>query len=512
MTQENNASQPVPRATARSWAALVVLTVGVTILSIDNTVLALAMPALSEALEPTSVEMLWIGDIYAFTLAGFLVTGGNMADRFGRRKVLLIGLVGFGLFSMAAAWAPTAGVLIFIRALLGIFAALIMPGTLALVRTIFLRDGERTLAVAIWSAGSTGGMALGPAVGGFLLEHAWWGSVFLINTPIMALTIIGVLALVPETRRERNAGVDVLSALMSIAAVLIFVYGIKEIARSGGSPLAIPAIAVGVVLGALFIRRQTHVPNPVLNLNLFKVPSFSWALVVSLLTIFSFSGLFFFFGQYLQLVRGLSPLKAGGVEIAAMVFAALAVLALPPMVRLLGSGRALAVAIAFMSAGFIAVAATASMPGFAAFGIALALIGFGAGVAYPVATDILLAAAPPEESGAASSVSQTAYQLGTALGIAVLGSLVSGVYRVSLPELDDSPLSRLLQESLASAVGRLQHGDAASQALLDQAREAFAFGMQVTSATAAVLLAICVIIAWVKIAPRPGREFRESQA
>lgn len=512
MSQEYS-HEAIPHATTKSWAALIVLTIGVTILSIDNTVLALAMPALSTALAPTSVEMLWIGDIYAFTLAGFLVTGGNMADRFGRRRILLIGMFGFGLLSVAAAWAPSAMSLIVIRALLGILAALIMPSTLALIRTIFIRDGERTLAIAIWSAGSTGGMALGPAVGGFLLEHAWWGSVFLINAPIMAVTIIGVLLLVPETRRSDEVRVDILSALLSIVAMLVLVYGIKDIARGGHPWVALAAIVIGLVLGVLFVRRQRTIPNPVLNLDLFKVSSFSWALVVSLLAILSFSGLFFFFGQYLQLVRGMSPLKAGGVEIAGMVFAALAVLALPPMVRRLGSGRALAVALGFMSVGFAMVAATAGLPGFIGFAIALALIGFGAGVAYPVATDILLAAAPPEESGAASSISQTAYQLGTALGIALLGSLVSAVYRMRLPDtLDESPLADLLRENLASAIGQFPAGDAASVRLLEQARAAFSFGMQATSLVAAILLVATAAVAWIKISSRPGREFREAQA
>ncbi len=502
----------VPSATPRSWAALAVLTVGVTILSIDNTVLSLAMPALSASLEPKAVEMLWIGDIYAFTLAGFLVTGGNLADRFGRRKVLLLGLFGFGILSVAAAWAPSAAFLIALRAMLGVFAALIMPSTLALVRTIFLRDGERTLAIAIWSAGSTGGMALGPAVGGFLLEHVWWGSVFLVNAPIMAATILGVILLVPETKRSGAVRVDVFSSLLSIAAVLLMVYAIKELARIDPHFSAWPMLVVGLALLAVFLRRQRRIDNPILNLALFRIPSFSWALVVSMLAVFSFSGLFFFFGQYLQLVRGLSPLQAGGVEIAAMVFAALAVFALPAMVRRFGSGHALAVALAFMAAGFLGVAATANMPGFVGFGASLAMIGFGAGVAYPVATDILLAAAPPDESGAASSVSQTAYQLGTALGIAVLGSLVNALYALRLPDdLDDGPLARLLRENLASALGKIAEGESFGPGVLDHAREAFSFGMQGTSVVASLLLIVTVAIAWLKIADRPARQAREAR-
>lgn len=484
----------------REWVALVILTIGVTLLSIDNTVLALAMPALEAALHPTAVQMLWIGDIYGFFLAGFLVVGGNLADQYGRKRILIIGFAIFGILSAAVAWSTSPVILIVLRAILGISAALIMPATLALVRTIFLDDSQRTLAIAIWSAGSTGGMAFGPALGGFLLEHAWWGSVFLINTPIMAAVIFAGIFLLPESRSSKRVGIDFLSACMSVAALLGFVYAVKDFARWGFSLHATAIVVVSIALFLVFIRRQKVIKRPILDLELFKSPSFNWALFVSMLAIFSFAGLFFFFPQYLQLVRGFSPLKAGGIEIVGMLFAAFAVVGLPMLVRRYGQGRALGIALGVMACGFIGIALSESFEHFSVFIIALALIGFGAGLAYPAATDILVSAAPPERAGAASSLSQTAYQLGTALGIAIFGSLVTLVYsmRVKVPE-SAAALEGEIRDSLASAQSALRGDNPLYQQILQSARDAFAYAMQETSILAAAVLFFALIIAWRKL-------------
>lgn len=497
MSQKNTGS---PSASVSNWLALVILTIGVTLLSIDNTVLALAMPALEAALHPTAVQMLWIADIYGFFLAGFLVVGGNLADQFGRKRILIIGFAIFGVLSAAVAWSTSPTMLIVFRAILGISAALIMPATLALVRTIFLDDTQRTLAIAIWSAGSTGGMALGPVLGGFLLEHAWWGSVFLINTPIMLVVIIAGIFLLPESRSTERGGIDILSACMSVLALLGIVFAIKDYANQGFSLHTTAIVLVSIALFIVFLRRQSSIKRPILDLDLFKLPSFNWALFVSMLAIFSFAGLFFFFPQYLQLVRGFSPLKAGGIEIVGMIFAAFAIVALPPLVRRYGQGRALGIALGVMACGFIGIAVSESFEHFSVFIVALALIGFGAGLAYPAATDILISAAPPERAGAASSLSQTAYQLGTALGIAVFGSIVSLVYRMKL-EVPDSAaeLRDIVSESLASAQSLLNDADPLSQQILQSARAAFAYAMQETSVLAAALLFFALIIAWRKL-------------
>ncbi|MBR5950992.1 MAG: MFS transporter, partial [Actinomycetaceae bacterium] len=490
----------VPRAGMREWAALVILTIGVTLLSIDNTVLALAMPALEKALHPTSTQILWIADIYGFFLASFLVVGGNLADQYGRKRVLITGFAVFGVLSAAIAWSTSPVALIALRAILGFSAALIMPATLALVRTIFAEGTQRTLAIAIWSAGSTGGMALGPALGGFLLERAWWGSVFLINVPIMCVVIIAAVFLLPESRSSERGGIDIVSACMSVAALLGFVFAVKDFAKYGFSLHTTAIVVVSIAVFIVFLRRQKAIERPILDLELFKSSSFNWALFVSMLAIFSFAGLFFFFPQYLQLVRGFSPLKAGGIEIAGMLFAAFAVVALPPLVRRYGQGRALGLALGIMACGFIGIALSDTLGHFSAFILALALIGFGAGLAYPAATDILLAAAPPERAGAASSLSQTAYQLGTALGIAVFGSLVSLVYRMRVEVPDNlSDVEEKIRESLASAQSVLDTADPISQQILQSVRSAFAYAMQETSVLAAALLFFALIIAWRKL-------------
>lgn len=487
-------------ASVRDWVALVILTIGVTLLSIDNTVLALAMPALQADLHPTSTQMLWIADIYGFFLASFLVVGGNLADQYGRKRILIIGFAIFGILSAAVAWSTSPAVLIVLRAILGISAALIMPATLALVRTIFLDDSQRTLAIAIWSAGSTGGMALGPAIGGFLLEHAWWGSVFLINTPIMFFVIIAGIILLPESRSSEKGGIDILSAGMLVAALLGFVFAVKDFAKQGFSLHTTAIVLVSIALFIVFLRRQKTIKKPILDLDLFTSSSFNWALFVSMLAIFSFAGLFFFFPQYLQLVRGFSPLKAGGIEIVGMLFAACAIVALPPLVRRYGQGRALGLALGVMACGFIGIAVTENFEHFSVFILALALIGFGAGLAYPAATDILISAAPPERAGAASSLSQTAYQLGTALGIAVFGSIVGLVYRMKLDIPDSADdLREMISESLASAQSILDGADPLAQQILQSARGAFAYAMQETSVLAAALLFFALIIAWRKL-------------
>ncbi|MBP3223364.1 MAG: MFS transporter [Actinomycetaceae bacterium] len=484
-------------AGAKEWWALAVLTLAATILSIDNTVLSLAIPALSASLEPTANQVLWIGDIYSFTLAAALLVAGNLADKYGRKRMLLIGLVTFGFFSFIAAFSTDAHVLIAMRALLGISGAIIMPSTLALIRNIFLDDAQRTKAVTVWSAASTGGMALGPLVGGFLLEHMWWGSVFLVNVPIMVITIIGSVALLPESRMPEKKKIDLFSAFLSAIGMLLMVYAIKEYAHSGFGLAPTVSLAIGLALLVVFVMRQRGIPVPILDLQLFYSKSFSWALVVSLVSIFAFSGLFFFFSQYLQLVRGYSPLKAGYIEVVAMIFGAVAVVMVPVLTRRYGAGNSLALALLSMSLGFAVVGINALSTDFIGFIFGLAAIGFGAGIAYPVATDVLLSAAPPERAGAASSISETAYELGTALGIAILGSLVSFLYRVRLDVPSGlEPHEEAIEESLSSALKILHGYPLTYDSFIHQVKESFAYGMQMTSFVAAFVLFVCSILAF----------------
>ena len=310
-TLVNPAPPPAPQAPgARQWAALAVLTLAVTLLAIDSTVLALAIPSLSADLGPTATQLLWIGDVYSFTLAGLLVTMGNLADRIGRRRLLLIGTTGFGVSSVLAALAPSATALIVARALLGISGATIMPSTLSLIRNIFPGTRHRTTAIAVWSAGSSGGTALGPLVGGVLLEHFWWGSVFLINVPVMAAVVVTGLWLLPESRNDDGDPVDVVSAVLSVAAIVPVVYAVKSFAHDGPTLTAAVPLVAGTVAGRAFLRRQRRLTTPLIDVGLFRLPAFTWAVVATVMAVFALAGLLYFFSQYLQLVRGYSANSA----------------------------------------------------------------------------------------------------------------------------------------------------------------------------------------------------------
>jgi len=485
--------------TARRWAALGILTLAVLLLAIDGTVLALAVPALTADLNPTATQLLWIGDIYSFALAGLLVTMGNLADRIGRKRLLLIGSVGFGLSSILAAFSPTPEVLILARAIIGISGATIMPSTLALVRNIFSDPTMRTRAIAVWAAGATAGAAVGPIVGGALLEHFHWGSVFLINVPIMVLVLVGGLFLLPESRDPHGARIDLWSAVLSFLAIVSIVFAIKQVFANGFDWTTPVAVMLGLIAGGLFLRRQRTLDRPLIDVSLFRSPAFSGAVVANTVSIFAFVGLLFFFSQYLQLVRGLGPLEAGLTELSATVASIVVIAFAGYMLGKLGRGRAISVGLAFGAIGLAVLAFAEGMSGLVGILIGFAIVGFGAGLAMTLTTDAVVSAAPRERAGAASSIAETAYELGAALGIAVLGSLQLALYRWNLPPIADEAIDTSVRESLATAMSQLDSADAAVRAAIEQAQHAFTLGMQWTSVIAAILLAIAAVIAWIAI-------------
>ena len=311
-----SATKPVQQpsttlAGRREWASLAVLILAVVLLSVDATVLGLAVPALTSALQPTAGELLWIADVYSFALAGLLVLMGGLADRFGRTRVLLIGAAGFGAASALAAFATDPMTLVVARAAQGVAAATLMPSTLSLIRNLFPDARQRTRAIALWSAGASGGAVLGPLVGGVLLEHFWWGSVFLINVPIMVVLLVAGWFLLPESRDPRPGRLDMIGALLSIVAVLAVVFAVKELVGHGATATAAGAALAGVAAAVLFVRRQRRIPNPLVDVRLFANRAFSGALASQLIALIALTGLLFFFSQYLQLVRGHTALEAG---------------------------------------------------------------------------------------------------------------------------------------------------------------------------------------------------------
>ncbi|WP_219813217.1 MFS transporter [Rathayibacter sp. AY1A3] len=487
-----SSSSPGARAGLRERLALAVLTLAVVLLAVDGTVLALAVPALTADLAPTATQLLWIGDVYSFALAGLLVTMGNLADRIGRKRLLLIGAVGFGAASVLAAFAPTAETLILARVLLGISGATIMPSTLSIVRNLFTDPAQRTRAIAVWSAGATGGAAIGPLVGGALLEHFPWGSVFLINVPVMVVLVVAGAFLIPESRNPDAGPLDLWSAVLSMAGVVPIVYAVKALASEGVTVPAAAAAALGVVSLVAFVRRQRRLAHPMIDVTLFRNPAFSGAVAANTLAIFAFIGTLFFFSQYLQLVRGLSPLQAGLVELPATLASLVVILVVGIVVGRLGRGPSIAVGLAAASIGMVLVAVAEGAPDLLWLILALAVLSFGATIAMTVSTDVIMSAVPRQRAGAASAVSETAYELGVALGIALLGSLHTLVYRSALviPPGTDGGTAAAARDSLAAA------RPSAEADLLESAQHAFTTGMQVTSLLAAALIAIASIVAW----------------
>jgi DHA2 family multidrug resistance protein-like MFS transporter len=477
----------------REWSALAVLILAVVLLSVDGTVLGLAVPSLTADLRPNGGELLWIADVYGFALAGLLILMGGLADRYGRKRVLLIGAAAFGATSALAAFATDPGTLIAARALQGIAAATLMPSTLSLIRNLFPNPRERTRAIALWSAGASGGAVLGPLVGGLLLERFWWGSVFLINVPIMAVLLVAGWFLLPESRDPRPGRLDAIGAAQSTVAVLAVVFAVKELVGHGATATAGVAGVLGVVTAVLFVRRQRRIPDPLVDIGLFRNRVFSGALASQLVAILALIGLLFFFSQYLQLVRGHTPLEAGLLEMPLMLASMGVVLVVGRMVAVLGLGRAIGAGLAVAALGLLALAGAESLDGYVWLGVALVVIGCGFGLAFTLSTDAAVGAVEPHRAGTASALSETSYELGAALGVALLGSLQTLLYRADLPDEVAAIGGGAVRESLARATEAL---GGTGGAALEAARESFTWGMQVTAVAAAVLLAVAAMTAW----------------
>ena len=499
---------------ARRWAALAVLVGAVLLLAIDATVLYLAVPSLTADLAPTATQVLWIGDIYSLAIAGLLVTMGNLADRIGRKRLLLIGATAFGLASALAAFAPSAGVLIAARLLLGIAGATIMPSTLSLIRSIFTDAAERTRAIALWSAAAASGIALGPLIGGALLEHFWWGSVFLMNLPVIAAVLVGGAWLLPESRNPAPERFDLLSSALSMVAIVPFVLAIKQVTGGTASTVTVAAVGVGVIGSVLFVRRQRRANSPMIDVELFRNPAFSGAVLVNFTSVFALSGVLFFFSQYLQLARQLSPFDAGIAQLPAALSARAAVLLGGTLLTRRGRGRAIALALLTGALGLGLLALLESSEQLIWVLLALVPLGLGIGISETLSVDAVVSAVPPAKAGAASSVSETAYELGVALGIAVLGSLMTLLYRLRLDLPSDlaGPAAARAEDSLASATSALQ-GQAEA---LVAAEHAFVSAMQLTTLVAGGVMVVGAGIALTLIpstrAARPGRADAEAAA
>ena len=416
--------------TSRQRAALAVLSLAVLMVAVDGTVLSVAVPAITEQLRPDYNQVLWIGDIYSFVIAGLLITMGNVGDRIGRKRLLLIAALAFGITSVAAAFAPTAGLLIAARALQGVAGAGLMPSTLALLRSVFPDERQRMRAVGIWSASGAAGAALGPTVAGVLLEHFYWGSVLLVNVPVVALILVVGALVLPEARSDARHPLDPLSVVISTAGILATVLGIKELAHSGpGYWPAYLALAAGVLLLWSFLRRQRRLRIPLLDLNLFSQRGFSASVVAELVIVFANMGALFFLPIFLRQVAGFSPLQSGLATLPESLTSLVTASNAVHLIGRWGHQRALVVGLASGSAGLLLLGLTVPLS-YAAMAGPLALLGFSFGLVVTTASDLVLMTASEDRAGAATGISETSFELGTALGIAITGSLVSVLYLV----------------------------------------------------------------------------------
>ncbi|MHC3471967.1 MFS transporter [Streptomyces sp. 7R007] len=476
------------------WLALSVLVLAVLLVAVDATVLGLATPYISEDLKPSGTQLLWIGDVYSFVIAGLLVSMGSLGDRVGRKRVLLGGATAFGAISVLNAYATSPGMMIAARALLGVAGATLMPATLALIRNLFHDPRERSLAVGVWGATASAGTAIGPIAGGFLLEHFWWGSVFLINLPVMAVLVLVGVRTLPESRNPDPGPWDMTSVALSLVGVIAVVYAVKEAVTHA---LAWFPLAVGVLGAAVltwFVRRQLTLPAPLLDMRLFRNRGFSAAVLADLLTILGLSGLVFFLSQYLQLVQGRGPLEAGLFELPAAVGAVAAGLVAGRVARRFSVRAVVAGGLAAVGLALAALTALDRSTGYGLLGAALLVVGVGAGFSFTVTADVILSSVPKEQAGAASAVSETAYELGAALGIALLGTIVTGVYRgFAAP----AGTPRGAHESLGAAVETAAGMPTATgRQLLSSAREAFVDGLAIASGVGAGVLLATAAAAW----------------
>ncbi|AUH38950.1 MFS transporter [Streptomyces sp. CMB-StM0423] len=478
------------KAGPRAWLGLSVLALPMLLASVDNSVLYLALPHLTADLEPSPTQVLWIMDVYGFMMAGFLITMGTLGDRIGRRRLLTVGAAAFGAASVLAAYAVSAEMLIAARILLGVSASALAPSALALVGTMFTDARQRALAIGVFTACFMGGAALGPVVGGVMLENFWWGSVFLLGVPVALLLVLTARPLLPESGGEGGGRLDPASVGLSLLTVIPLVYGLKELADEPDARAAL-AVAAGLAFGYAFARRQLRLAEPLLDLRLFRNRSFSAALVVLLFTMLVQGGSYFFFSQHLQMIEGFSPLKAGfWMAPPALALVAGSLLA-PVVARTVRPAVVVGAGLAVSAAGFVYVAVSDDLVPLV-IGFTLGFL--GAAPVGALGLNLIVGSAPPEKAGSASATAESSGEMGISLGVAVFGSLGAAVYASGFDLPAGAP--ERAGESLADA-------DAAAVALperlrgelLDAAHAAFGSGMTAVAVAAALVCAGLAVLA-----------------
>lgn len=479
----------------RAWLGLVVLMLPTLLVAMDMTALLLALPRLSADLGATNVQQLWISDSYGFMVAGMVITMGTLGDRIGRRRLLMIGGAAFAVLSVVAAFAAGPLTLIVARALLGVAGATLAPSTLALITNMFRDERQRGQAIAIWATCQFTGGALGPVLAGFLLQHFWWGSVFLAAVPAMAVLLLAGPVLLPEFRSDRAGRLDPASVGLSLGAVLLMVYGIKQLTVESEPVGSVVALVVGATIGFLFVRRQLRLETPLLDLRLLRNRPFTAVLVALVFAGIAMAGTGLLVTQYLQSVLDYSPFASAVLFAPMGLGVAVGTMAAPALGRRMKQTTAIAGGLVGSALGSLLLVGVDGASALPLVMTGIAVLALGTGPLFALGTGLVVGSVPPERAGSAASMSETGNYFGGSLGFALFGVVAAVVYRSRTDGTSDS---------LAGAVAASRHLPADQGAeLLRTAREAFTAGVHVTGFVAAVIFAgLAVLILTMRPATR----------
>jgi EmrB/QacA subfamily drug resistance transporter len=498
----------------RRWLILVVLCFSLLVIVLDNTILNVAIPTLSRQLDPTNSQLQWMVDSYTLVFAGLLLTAGSLGDRFGRRGALQLGLVIFGLGSLLSALASTADQLIATRAFMGIGGAFIMPATLSIITNVFPAN-ERGRAIGVWAGTAGIAVALGPLTGGFLLEHFYWGSVFLVNLPIVAVGLIAGVFLIPSSKDPSASKLDPLGAVLSIVGLVLLVYAIIEAPQDGWTdPMILGAFGVAVLLLGGFLWWERTTSHPMLDVRFFKNPRFSAASLGISMAFFAMFGATFLLTQYMQFVLGYSPLEAG---VRLLPFAAVILVVSPLSARIvekLGTKATVATGLAIVGVALVLMTQLQTDSSYRDLVWRMVLWAFGQALVLAPATESIMGSLPLAKAGVGSAVNDTTRQVGGALGVAIVGSVMSSTYGSRIADFFSgtagagSAAEQIAKESLGGALSIA--GQVPSLALV--ARSAFVDGMHYGMLVAAGAAIFGAIVAAIWLPAHATHENIEAQA
>lgn len=498
----------------KRWWALVVISLSVVVITMDNTVLNVALPTIARELRAAASELQWMVDSYVLVFAGLLLTSGALGDRFGRKRVMNIGLVVFLFGSVASAFAGSPTVLIATRAAMGLGAAMIFPSTLSIITNVF-PSSERARAIGVWAGVAGIGIVLGPLFGGFLLERFFWGSVFLVNVPVVAVTLLAGRSLVPESRDPAATPLDGPGAVLSISALVALVYAIIEgPSRGWTDPVILACFGVAALLFTGFAWWELRAAHPMLRIEFFRNPRFSAASGAVTVVFSVLFGSVFLLTQYLQSVRGYTPFEAGVrvVPLATLIVAA------PLSARLaerFGTKLVVSAGLLIVAAGLGLLSTVELATGYAFVGACIAMMGFGLGLTMAPATESIMGSLPEANASVGSAMNDTTREVGGALGVAILGSILSSTYASTVaPALGGLPsgLVRAARDSIGASVALAsQLGGVRGRAVLDAARAAFIQGMSVALVVAAGVAAFGALLV-LRFLPAKAQQPTESAA